>query len=143
MNFITNYLSKRITRKCNEAETRGFKWAIYAYYKEGMALEEIESLTSYRIDNNRVAMSFDIGAREAIRVIPYQISKELQNIALMIDNQLELVTGERVGFSLITFGSPRGDYIGNCDRQESINQLEELLRCWKSEMPDIPAHEVN
>ena len=72
-----------------------------------------------------------------------KISMQGQDIARMVEGQLEAVAGERVGFSLFVWTKGRCTYVSNCpDRAEIITVLEQMIESWKKGMPDIPAHEV-
>jgi len=69
------------------------------------------------------------------------LSKELNNIAKKLDSMIENASGERVGFTLIVYTPERASYIGSVERKYAIEQMEHLIELWKSEMPDIPAHD--
>lgn len=71
------------------------------------------------------------------------LSKNLQLIAENINKEIIACTGESIGFSLLVFTKGRASYISNCDRQDCIDQMEQLLGFWKKGMPDIKAHEVS
>lgn len=72
-----------------------------------------------------------------------KISQSMHGLASGIDDALEEITGERLGFTLIVFTPVRASYISNCERAEVIKEIKTLLEYWKQDMPDIPAHEVN
>jgi len=73
------------------------------------------------------------------------VSKELQTIAREINDRLEAVAGQNMGFSLLVFQAVEGsrmNYVSNCNRQDVYNALSSLLKGWEKGMPDIKAHEV-
>ena len=54
-----------LKKVCNQRQyRRGYDWVFYAYEKEGMCLDEIESYFYGRINNY-----FDMGCREALHEI--------------------------------------------------------------------------
>ncbi len=70
------------------------------------------------------------------------VSRELQAVAQVLDEELARIAGTRVAFTLLVFTEGRANYISNADRAESVAQLRDLLTYWESGIPDIPAHEV-
>ncbi|MFG0454940.1 hypothetical protein [Shewanella mangrovisoli] len=77
----------------------------------------------------------------------FLVSKDLQKLAELLDRELELIAGKRMGFSLIVFSdNDKGDtnYISNCARIEAEKALSKVLKKWKSNKGiDIPAHLKN
>ena len=74
-----------------------------------------------------------------------KISVAMQKIAKQLEEHLESIAGERMGFSLVVFNvveNSRMNYVSNCDRREVQSALKDLLEGWEKGMPDIPAHEV-
>ena len=74
------------------------------------------------------------------------ISLELQTIAAEINDRLEGVAGQKMGFSLVIFNTEensRINYVSNCNREDVYDVLSLLLKSWKEGMPDIPGHEFN
>ena len=77
-----------------------------------------------------------------------EASKALQKIARFVDEALEAVSGEHMGFCLVVFhgekkgSTGRNSYVSNCDREEVRSELRRLLDYWDQEGPDVPLHEV-
>lgn len=71
-----------------------------------------------------------------------RLSQHLQGIAQALDETIESVAGERVGFTLLVFTDGRASYISTVKREESVREIKALLDDWAKGMPDIPAHEV-
>lgn len=69
------------------------------------------------------------------------ISRRLQKIARMIDRELEAAAGERVAFSLYTWGGQRSQYISNAPRDDIKAAMRETLDRWE-EPQDPPPHEA-
>jgi hypothetical protein len=76
-----------------------------------------------------------------------RLSRALRRIARKVDKLLEQETGERVGFSLVVWGTFGGDemiqYVANADRPGCQKALEDLIASWRAGMPDVPYHERN
>lgn len=68
------------------------------------------------------------------------ISKRLQRIARMIDRELSAATGERVAWSLYTWGGNLGQYVSNTDREQAKIAMLECLDRW-NEPKDPPPHQ--
>lgn len=75
--------------------------------------------------------------------ISIKISKELKKIAENLDEDIQKVAGERMGFTLMIFTEGRTQYISNVDRETSVDQILKMLEAWANDMPDVPAHEVS
>lgn len=67
------------------------------------------------------------------------ISKRLQRIARLIDVELKKATGERVPWSLYTWGGQRCQYVSNVDRGQAKIAMRECLDRW-NEPQDPPPH---
>ncbi len=72
-----------------------------------------------------------------------ELSRNLKAIAQALDEAIEEIAGERVGFTLIVFTDPRGSYISTVNREDSVREIKKLLDYWGEGLPDIPAHKVN
>ena len=72
-----------------------------------------------------------------------KLSAELETIANELSARIAEVLGERCGFTLMVFSGKRAQYVSNCDRQESVDQIKSLLDYWGAGGPDIPAHKVH
>jgi hypothetical protein len=75
-----------------------------------------------------------------------KVSEQLQNVAKGLNQLLEEIAGQKMGFSLVVFNAEAGsrlNYVSNCDRGEVEKALGELLAGWKKGMPDIKAHELD
>ena len=70
------------------------------------------------------------------------VSLSLQHIAEMLDNALNDAAGEPTGFALVVFTPERAQYVSNCDREDVVKGLKELLELWEHGMPDVPAHKA-
>lgn len=71
------------------------------------------------------------------------VSKDLQGLASQIDERLESVAGEKIGFSLFVWTKGRAQYISNTtDRKEIKTAILAIIDGWDKGMPNIPAHEV-
>ena len=69
-----------------------------------------------------------------------KISRDLENLARIVECRLFEITNERYGFSLVVFNREPGErlnYISNCHRAEVITAWDELLKAWLNGMPDI------
>ena len=76
----------------------------------------------------------------------HRVSKALQEIACIVDDEITDAAGVRMGWSLVVFnhtGGGRINYISSCDRAEVVKAFEALLHGWKEGMPDVPGHEVS
>lgn len=71
------------------------------------------------------------------------VSQQLQALARKLDEDIEKIAGQRVGFSLFVYTPERMNYISSIDRAEAIAVLENVLEGWKQGMPDVPAHKVS
>lgn len=75
-----------------------------------------------------------------------KMSRALKRIAKMIDRELEKAAGQRVAFSLYTWGAFGGDeriqYVGNGDRDAVRDTMRKLLDRW-DQPPDPPPHSMN
>lgn len=70
-------------------------------------------------------------------------SEVMQAYAEVIDETLQQITGEKMGFCLVVFPETDGslcNYISNCDRKEVKDALEHLIMRWDMGMRDVPAH---
>ena len=65
------------------------------------------------------------------------IARRLRKIARLIDKELTAATGQRVPFSLYTWGGNRSQYISNVDRAEVKVAMQETLDRW-NEPQDPP-----
>lgn len=75
-----------------------------------------------------------------------RMSRALRKIAKMIDRELEKAAGQRVAFSIYTWGAFDGDeriqYVGNGERDAVKDTMRRLLEQW-DEPPDPPPHMMN
>jgi hypothetical protein len=69
MNFISEYIVRRIARNYDKSTEEGFKWVMYAYYKEGKTLEELKDATHWLLEASKLDICRNLGAREAIRIL--------------------------------------------------------------------------
>lgn len=67
------------------------------------------------------------------------ISKRMQRIARLIDKELIAATGQRVPWSLYTWGGHRCQYVSNTDRDQAKVAMQECLDRW-NEPQDPPPH---
>lgn len=67
------------------------------------------------------------------------ISKRLLRIARLIDKELIAATGQRVPWSLYTWGGHRCQYVSNTDRDQAKVAMQECLDRW-NEPQDPPPH---
>ncbi|SDL36330.1 hypothetical protein [Paracoccus chinensis] len=65
------------------------------------------------------------------------IARRLQKIARLIDKELTAAAGQRVPFSLYTWGGNRSQYISNTARAEVKVAMQETLDRW-NEPQDPP-----
>jgi len=72
-----------------------------------------------------------------------RLSEKLQDIARGLDEMIEAVAGERIGFTLLVFTEGRASYISTVARDDSVREIRYLLDLWAKGMPDVPAHDVN
>lgn len=84
-----------------------------------------------------------IRARPSAELI-IEVSRDLQNLAAMIDQRIKEVTGQSgVCFSLFVWTDGRFQYVSNCDSRAEIKRaILALLDGWDEGMPDMPAHEI-
>lgn len=68
------------------------------------------------------------------------ISKRLQRIARLIDKELKAATGERVPWSLYTWGGHRCQYVSNVGRDQAKIAMQECLDRW-NEPQEPPPHQ--
>lgn len=69
------------------------------------------------------------------------VSRAMQPIAAMLDEEIERVAGEPVAFSLFVWTKGRCSYISSgTDRTQIITVLEAMIARWKAGAPDVPAH---
>ena len=71
-----------------------------------------------------------------------EVSRNLQALAQGLDEVIEGIAGERVGFTLIVFTEGRASYISTVKREDSVREIKNLLHCWDEGLPDIPAHNI-
>jgi len=71
------------------------------------------------------------------------VSQQLQALARKLEDDIERIAGQKIGFSLFVYTPERMNYISNVDRKDAERCLETLLESWKGGMPDIPAHKVS
>ncbi len=69
MNFIGEYIVRRIARKYDKRTEEGFKWVMYAYYKEGKTIEELKDAAHWLHEASKLDICRNLGAREAIRIL--------------------------------------------------------------------------
>lgn len=67
------------------------------------------------------------------------ISKRMRRIARLIDKELIAATGQRVPWSLYTWGGHRCQYVSNTDRDQAKTAMQECLDRW-NEPQDPPPH---
>lgn len=82
---------------------------------------------------------------DKISIADELVSFAMQELADAIDNSLQEITGDKMGFSLIVFNSEAGsrmNYVSNCNREDVTNAMKSLLYGWENGLPDVPAHEV-
>ena len=75
-----------------------------------------------------------------------EVSKGLQGLADLVQEEIEKLAGQKMGFALVVFNAEAGsrmNYVSNCARNEVADAFQSLLVGWKAGMPDIPAHKVN
>lgn len=65
------------------------------------------------------------------------IAQRLRGLADYIENELREATGKRVGFSLLTWGNGRSQYVSNCQRHTIKEGMRELLDRW-----DVPGEDL-
>lgn len=65
------------------------------------------------------------------------IARRLQKIARLIDKELTAAAGQRVPFSLYTWGGNRSQYVGNAPREDVKAAMQETLDRW-NEPQDPP-----
>lgn len=70
-----------------------------------------------------------------------RLSEGLQDLAGALDDVIEEIAGERIGFCLVVFTEGRASYISSVTREDAKEQLKHLLELWDRGMEDIPAHE--
>lgn len=70
------------------------------------------------------------------------ISRVLQRVAQKVDKELTKAAGQRVPFSLYTWGGNRSQYVSNTDRDEVKVAMRETLDRW-NEPQDPPPHQGN
>ena len=71
-----------------------------------------------------------------------KLSKELKDIAKLLDARITEAAGERMAFTLIVYAEGRASYVGNCDRADAIKEMKYLISLWEQDMPDVKAHDV-
>lgn len=72
-----------------------------------------------------------------------KVSVNLQELARQLDDALRAIAGERMGFTLIVFPLHRVghvNYVSNCSRDDIELQLHDLLKHWRTGVPDVPMH---
>lgn len=75
-----------------------------------------------------------------------KVSQLGQNIAQGLDEALENLCGERMGFVLMVFPFDREgqcNYMANIDRADGVREIKTLLERWETGQPDIPLHKKN
>lgn len=72
-----------------------------------------------------------------------KVSVAMPAIAEALENIIESIAGERVGFTLLVFTEERASYISNVPRADSVREIKGLLADWEAGAPDIPAHKVH
>lgn len=65
------------------------------------------------------------------------IAQRLRGLADHIEDELRAATGKRVGFSLLTWGNGRSQYVSNCQRDTIKAGMRELIERW-----DVPGEEL-
>lgn len=68
------------------------------------------------------------------------VSLSLQQLAQTIQNNLEAISGERLGFILIVSVDNTAQYVSNLTREDGKDLLDSLLKRWVANRADIPAH---
>ena len=74
------------------------------------------------------------------------LSKQGEEFAKLLDELLEKVCGERMGFILMAFPFGREgycNYLSNAERSDAIKEIKTLLDRWEKDYPDIPHHMTN
>ncbi len=77
--------------------------------------------------------------------IPYKISEQsMEEIARDIDSTLRVLAEQRLGFTLLVYNEDaQVNYISNVAREESLQQMKELIKRWEQKFPEPLVHEVN
>jgi hypothetical protein len=73
-----------------------------------------------------------------------KVSRRLKALAKNLEKNIEKMSGERMGFALLVFGTEPGakmQYISNCDRDQMRAAIKSLVAGWEAGLPDIPEHE--
>lgn len=68
-----------------------------------------------------------------------RVSRVMERIARMVDKELRKAAGQRVPFSLFTWGGGRSQYVANVDRADAMQAMQETLDRWKRREPDLGA----
>jgi len=74
------------------------------------------------------------------------VSSNLQRIFKELEEEVEIIAGQKMGMSLVVYNSEPGsrlNYISNVDRPQVVQVFRILLDGWAQGMPDIPAHKVD
>lgn len=74
-----------------------------------------------------------------------RISKALQVIARQIEDEIERIAGERMGFCLVVMPiereTPSGvSYVSNVDRTDLLDVIDGLSLSMRAKKADIPLH---
>lgn len=59
-----------------------------------------------------------------------RIAKRLPRIADMVEKELAKAAGTRVGFSVLTWGAGRTQYVSNAQRADTKTAMRELVDRW-------------
>jgi hypothetical protein len=71
------------------------------------------------------------------------ISLAGRDIAKKIEDLLQQVADEPMGFCLFVWTDGRAQYISNCNRDDIIPPLLTFIEKWKKNEPMPPPHEIN
>jgi hypothetical protein len=74
------------------------------------------------------------------RELAKRLSVELQAIATLMEEWLQVITGQRCGFVLLFSIDDVTQYVANVERAEGVDLIRGLLERWEAGRADIPAH---
>lgn len=66
------------------------------------------------------------------------LARALPEIAAMIDAEIKKATGQRIAFSLYTWGGNRAQYISNAPREDTKRAMQECLDRWEQRDDPLP-----